>query len=294
MSKRFCDTELYEKDWFISLEPEQKLFWEYITKKCNNAGIWDVNPVMAKRILGLSKDIDIQGFAKGCNSDGKTRIMVINSGKQIFITTTVKFQLNGTINPKIPAHKGILKQLEEYSEVKEWLDNELLNSSLTLKQELSESSVTLKDKDKDKDNTDISSTTEDRKKREIKIQKQISDPKFQKKDSESSQQLHPYLDELASKFHITHAPHHHLSMRQMNNFLESLGEKDLEEFKKQTEFYFRLKELNNQDICMWRTWILGGNDSGPKWKEADYEGLYVTTRDRKSFSEKPKTFHKNR
>ena len=66
MSKRFTDTEKWDRPWFLALPPEYKAFWEYLRDKCDRAGIWYVNfelasylikspidPEMAKRLIHL-------------------------------------------------------------------------------------------------------------------------------------------------------------------------------------------------------------------------------------------------
>lgn len=150
MAKRFTDTELYEKDWFVALSPEQKLFWHYITSKCDTAGIWDVNIITACRIIGIG-NIDINDFATACNSDGKERIIVFANGRKIFITTTIAFQYGANLNAAIPAHRGVISSISAHKETSEWLQQQLDNSLITLTQPLLKGCVTLKDKDKDKD-----------------------------------------------------------------------------------------------------------------------------------------------
>ena len=52
-TKRMCDTGLYDKEWFQQLDPKFKLFWEFITKKCDHSGIWDVNLRMLAFQIGF-------------------------------------------------------------------------------------------------------------------------------------------------------------------------------------------------------------------------------------------------
>lgn len=150
MAKRFTDTELYEKDWFVALSPDYKLFWHYITSKCDTAGIWDVNIITACRIIGM-ESIDIVDFAEKCNADGKERIIIFCGGRKLFITTTVSFQCGTVLNTAIPAHRGIITSLSAHKETLEWYNQQLSNSCLTL----SKGYATLKDKDKDKDKDSI-------------------------------------------------------------------------------------------------------------------------------------------
>lgn len=139
MAKRFHDTEIYDKDWFIELKPVNKLLWEYITKKSNHAGIWDVNLAIAKRLIGLSEKIDLDDFVEECNADGKVRIIKIKGGKKIFITTTVEFQYQGKhdvcyLNPKEPVRKSIIELLNQHNETKVWLEEKIKSGVIVIGQ----------------------------------------------------------------------------------------------------------------------------------------------------------------
>ena len=40
MPKRFTDTDIWEKEWFMSLKPTEKCLVKYVRDKCDLAGIW--------------------------------------------------------------------------------------------------------------------------------------------------------------------------------------------------------------------------------------------------------------
>lgn len=159
MGKRFCDTEIYSQDWFAQLKPDYKLIWDYLTKRCDNAGIWKVNTYIAGRDIGFpsSYQIDLNDFATACNADGKRRIIFFAGGKALFITTTIGFQVGKTLNEDCVPHKGILNLIRAYPEGIEWLDDQVLQGLLTLVkgskglERVTKGKPTLKDKDKDKD-----------------------------------------------------------------------------------------------------------------------------------------------
>ena len=108
MAKRFTDTGLYEKAWFQELPNQYKLFWEYITKKCDNAGIWSINFGMVSYIfngLDLSED-DILEIFNG-------RIVKIDDDK-FFIPKFIKFQQKGNeLSNSNLAHRQIIKLLDD-------------------------------------------------------------------------------------------------------------------------------------------------------------------------------------
>ena len=53
MSKRFTDTEKWNKKFVRSLRPEYKLLWMFILDECNTAGIWDVDIEVAEIKTGV-------------------------------------------------------------------------------------------------------------------------------------------------------------------------------------------------------------------------------------------------
>ena len=124
MSKRFTATEKWDDSWFCSLVPLDKLFWLYITDKCDSAGLWDVNEPLVKFHLGNEYHIDPERF------DG--RIVVLTKDKW-FIPKFISFQY-GTLKPECRPHAHVLSVLKKHS-LKGYLKG----------------IDTLKDKDKDKD-----------------------------------------------------------------------------------------------------------------------------------------------
>lgn len=104
MAKRFTDTGLYDKEWFQELELKHKVFWEFITKKCDHAGIWDVNVRMASYIIGaeFKKEELLEVF--------KDRIIPIDNDKW-FIKKFIVFQYGNELNDLNRVHKSVISRL---------------------------------------------------------------------------------------------------------------------------------------------------------------------------------------
>ena len=75
MGKRFTDTEIWAKPWFMSLTIAEKLVWFYIKDNCDNVGVWVPNFPLADFVLGAS--IDWQEFKDKCHEN----IAVLDNGK---------------------------------------------------------------------------------------------------------------------------------------------------------------------------------------------------------------------
>jgi len=109
-TKRMCDTGLYDKEWFQQLDPKYKLFWEFITKKCDHAGVWDVNLRMLPIQIGFKYDKEeLLGLP-----DFQTRILEIDEDKWL-VLKHVKFQCGDELNENSPFHKAVLKNLDKYN-----------------------------------------------------------------------------------------------------------------------------------------------------------------------------------
>jgi len=52
VSKRFTDTDKWERPWFRKLPVAYKLLWDFITAKCDLIGVWYVDFEMAEFVIG--------------------------------------------------------------------------------------------------------------------------------------------------------------------------------------------------------------------------------------------------
>lgn len=133
MAKRFHDTEQLEKEWFMSMPGKYKILFNWIEKKHDTAGIWDVNLAAFIRDysdLFSKKEIDLDKFIEYCN-DGKERVIKVKGGKKLFIATTIEFQYGSKdkdvtiLNANSAVKKGILNRLLKHHETKSWLEDQV-------------------------------------------------------------------------------------------------------------------------------------------------------------------------
>jgi len=129
MGKRWHDENQINLDWWNELTPLYKslLFW--IEKLHETSGIYKVNLGKFCRDYWHGeyqpKDIDLKDFCNQCNIDGKERMMLIDDGRRLFYTPTIKFQQTKK-SQKITrlvssfCHVGIVQQLSAYKETRDW------------------------------------------------------------------------------------------------------------------------------------------------------------------------------
>ena len=141
MSNRFCDTEIWTKDWYLDLSTKQKLLVKFLFDNCDCAGFYKISWHLL-RLYFNDCEITLDDFKK-------IKQVKFISDDLIFIEDFALFQCKvksfNELNPKNNAHKGVLKLLEKYNIFISPFQapNEGLASPLYGAQE--------KDKDKDKD-----------------------------------------------------------------------------------------------------------------------------------------------
>lgn len=140
MAKRFTDTAIWQKEWFLKLSMKQKLLVKFLFDNCDCAGIYEPNFTLLSFFIGdtiTEKDlIEIKQVKKLPNGN-------------YMIEDFLKFQYGinniSELNSKFSVHKGIIKQLEKNNIT---LKQPLPNPYPTLTQGLQDKDM---DKDKDKD-----------------------------------------------------------------------------------------------------------------------------------------------
>lgn len=138
MAKRFCDTQIWEKEWFMALSPKLKCLWRYLTDRCDQSGVWDPNWQLASIYIGdkvTAADLKSLG----------DHVEILDTGK-VFIPDFINFQY-GRLSESSPAHNPVFRAIE-----KNRLSNRVFNRvSNTLKEKEKE-----EDKDKDKEEEIVS------------------------------------------------------------------------------------------------------------------------------------------
>lgn len=83
--KRFTDTSLWEREWFMTLSPCEKLAWFYVKDHCDNVGVWVPNFILADFCIGAK----IEWGSLPSKTNGN--IVVLENGKW-FLVDYIKFQ----------------------------------------------------------------------------------------------------------------------------------------------------------------------------------------------------------
>ncbi len=127
LMKRFTDTNLWDKAWFMDLTADEKCAFFYLKDKCDNVGVWCPNFQLANFMVG--KKIKWNILLEKTNGN----VIVLDNGKW-WIKDFCRFQY-GRLRFNCNPHVSYMKLLEEHR----------------LWQEYLKTIGTLKDKDKDKD-----------------------------------------------------------------------------------------------------------------------------------------------
>lgn len=117
--KRFVDTEIFEKEWFMDLEPRLKVLTQLIFLKCDAVGVWDPNWKLASFYVGEKVTAeDLQKIDHG------RQFEVLEDGK-VFIPDFCKFQY-GELRSTNKPHLKYISMLKEHGllyRVKQHRDN---------------------------------------------------------------------------------------------------------------------------------------------------------------------------
>lgn len=116
MSKRFTATEKWDDAWFRKLPPVQKCLWSYMTDKCDQAGVIDLDFEAASFHIGAKvKEDDMASFAKQAQK--------MQNGKWL-ILGFIKFQYgapSATCKPHAKIFEALDKHGLTYEEIAERL-----------------------------------------------------------------------------------------------------------------------------------------------------------------------------
>lgn len=116
MAKRFTDTELWDKEWFMKLNPTLKCLVKFVRDKADLSGVWSPNWTIANTYIGAKVNEKML-----LEIDGGDQFIKLLNGK-IFCKGFVEFQY-GELSEKSPVHKKIINMLRE---------NDILNTYKTI------------------------------------------------------------------------------------------------------------------------------------------------------------------
>jgi hypothetical protein len=105
MAKRFTDTEIWDKEWFMGLSLKHKCLIRFIFDKCDVAGIWSPNWALASTYIGEPvTEADLSVFGD--------RIQKIAPAK-FFVPGFISFQY-GELSEKCKPHTKIISILKKF------------------------------------------------------------------------------------------------------------------------------------------------------------------------------------
>lgn len=139
MAKRFTDTDKWQRAWFSELSSEGKLIWFFLCDNCDHAGLWNINEKLLKFHLGNDFTVDKIITLLG------NKVHRVND--KLWIPSFIKFQY-GKLKDGVKAHQSVARRLEECK---------LLDTFLTVTEQLPNSYVTVLCTVQDKDNSILSS-----------------------------------------------------------------------------------------------------------------------------------------
>ena len=109
MSKRFVDTEIWNKSWYQELSLKEKILVKFIFEQCDCAGVWDINFRLASFIIGETVSFtDIEEINK------KNLLFEVFDNDKLFVIDFIKFQY-GTLSENCKPHKPIIEKLKKYN-----------------------------------------------------------------------------------------------------------------------------------------------------------------------------------
>ncbi len=124
MSKIFIDDQLYDKQWFWSLDSTFRDLWFFLILKSDNAGLLDIN--MPKINFYLKSNFTEKDILEFTN-----KVQVVDSNTKFWIPSKVVFQQGLETSKthqltKSPIHIGILQKLKKANCLTLW--DEYLNT----------------------------------------------------------------------------------------------------------------------------------------------------------------------
>lgn len=106
MAKRFRDTELHRRIWYMALTCAEQKVVDYVFDTCDLVGMWRPSPEIDNQII--KEPVDWAAVPGKTNGN----IVVMKSGKW-WVPDFCYFQY-GVLNPSCPPHRKYISMLKEY------------------------------------------------------------------------------------------------------------------------------------------------------------------------------------
>ena len=140
MAKRLTDTNKWNDDWFLSLDNDYRIIWQWLLDNCNHAGICKRSMKLLNMMCNTSITED--------EMVEKMYDRVVIVGNNWFIPKFLKFQYSNLHSNK-PVIVSVVKEIEN-NDLYDYIPQSFGNDYLIVKSKSKDKS---KDIDKDKDNT---------------------------------------------------------------------------------------------------------------------------------------------
>ncbi len=131
MPKRFTATEKWDDGWFLSLDNDWRIIWQYSLDRCTNGGRFKKN----FKLMNFCCNTNVSPADYENTFNGR----VIDRGDYYFIPKFLKFQYPKGLNSGKPAIQAVRKELIEY------------NLTLIIRESLGNDYLMIKETDKEKE-----------------------------------------------------------------------------------------------------------------------------------------------
>lgn len=142
MAKRFTDTNIWSKEWFMKLRPKHKCLVRFLFDNCDSSGVWQPNWGLASYQIGekMTED-DLKKLPRN-------QYEMLPDGK-IFLPDFIPFQY-GELKETCPAHKPVFKTIEK-NRVSDRVFNRVSNTLQEKEIYKEEEKETVKEEEKEKE-----------------------------------------------------------------------------------------------------------------------------------------------
>lgn len=111
VKKRFTDILKWEKEWFLSLEINDKLVWLYLLDNCDEAGLWNVNWRLCSMLTGVP--------LTECPKALEHQLVETNHDKVVYIKDFMEFQYPDFLSKKSSMIIMCIKRLIKYGVIQQ-------------------------------------------------------------------------------------------------------------------------------------------------------------------------------